>query len=338
MSGLTMSAAHTSITRMSHPTKASSTLKDDLTVLSGRAHCVLEWAEPVLRQFHQAKKSFKGEDGGRLRKLHIWIRVPLTLWPLEVCDLMREALAHWQANTELSEKQRLVIDLLPEPPDAEACEIVARHEELVQTGAYENLLGNAAKYAQMEADLKANPEFLAHWTRIIAAFDPKRFADLKGVIRRTMGTERNLRPGWASRVPGPRGEFQTAFDAFCMRWNLYGMQHDEPLLLKLSVTLTPNATMIVVPACWSFDPKRDIRWGEIAKLHRARARNRQGAALKKGKEHRRKLAMKLVKLDAEAARRGLRGETKHAFLCEGLGWVPGTSAKRLSRLRTEFKK
>lgn len=318
--------------------KAPSTLKHDLAVLLGRAHCVIEWAKPVLRQFHQAKKSLKGEDRDRLQKLHDWIMVPLTLWPLETCDLMSESLAHWQANTALSEKQRLVIDLLPEPPDAKACEIVARHEELVQTGAYENLLGNAAKYAQMEADLRANPEFQTHWKRITAAFAPKRFADHKGVIRRTMGTERNLRPGWASRTPGPHGEFQTAFDAFCMRWNLYGMQHDAPLLLKLSVTLTPNATMIVVPAYWSFDPKRDIRWGEIAKLHRARARNRQGAALKEGKALRRKLALKLTQLDGEAVRRGLRGEMKHAFLCDGLGWVPQTSTKRLSRLRAEFKK
>lgn len=333
-----MSAAHTSVTIMSSAAKVSSTLKHDLAVLMGRAHCVIDWAEPVLRRFHQAKKSFAGEDGCRLHKLHDWIMVPLTLWPLEVCDLMRDAVAHWQGHTALSDKQRLVIDLLPEPPDARACEIVARHEEMVQIGAYENLLGNAAKYAQMEGELKANSEFQTHWTRIQVTFDPQRFADHKGVIRRTMGTERNLRPDWASRTPGPRGEFQTAFDAFCMRWNLYGMQHDAPLLLKLSVTLTPNATMIVVPACWSFDPKRDIRWGEIAKLHRARARSRQGAALKEGKEHRRKLALKLRKLDAEAAKRRLRGDAKQAFLCAGLGLVPETSPKRLSRLRTEFKK
>ena len=323
---------------MDRPQNASSTLKHDLCVLSGRAHCVIEWAEPVLRQFHQAKKSFKGEDGGRMQKLRDWIMVPLTLWPLEMCDLMRESLAHWQADAALSEKQRLVIDLLSEPPDAEACEIVARHEELVQTGAYENLLGNAAKYAQMEAELKANAEFQAQWTRIKSAFAVKRFADRKGVIRRTMGTERNLRPAWPDQLPGQRGKFQPGFDAFCMRWNLYGMQHDEPLLLKLAVTLTPNATMIVVPAYWSFDPKRDIRWSEIAKLHHARARNRQGAALKEGQEQRRKLALKLKKLDAEAVRLGLRGDAKHAFLCKGLGWVPETSAKRLSRLRAEFKK
>jgi hypothetical protein len=33
----------------------------------------------------------------------------------------------------------------------------------------------------------------------------------------------------------------------------------------------------------------------------------------------------------------LKGEKKHEFLCAGLGWVPGTSPKRISRLRAEFK-
>jgi hypothetical protein len=38
--------------------------------------------------------------------------------------------------------------------------------------------------------------------------------------------------------------------------------------------------------------------------------NGRAQRLKEGKEHRRKLALKLEELDAEAARRGLRGELK----------------------------
>jgi hypothetical protein len=323
---------------MSLPTNASTTLKRDLTVLSGRAYHAEEWSEPVLRQYHRAKRSVRGKDGDRLRKLHDWVLVPLTLWPFEVRDLLRESLAQFECQKALSEQQRLVIDLLPAPPDESTCEIVARHEHQVQSGAYENVLGNAAKYAQKEAELKADPAFQAQWARIKATFDLRSYADHKGVIRRTMGTERNLRPEWPNRLPEPQAAFKTAFDVFCMSWNLYGMLHDEPLLLKLAVNLTPYATMIVIPAYWSLDQKRDVRWDEIARLHRARARHRQGAVLKEGKEHRRKLAMKLEKLETEAARRGLRGAAKHALLCEGLGWVPETSAKRFSRLRTEFRK
>jgi hypothetical protein len=319
------------------PTRIPS-LKADLQRLDERAYSPREWSEEVLRAFHRVAKTLRGVDGDRLWKLHGWILVPITLWPFEVCDVMREALDEWKKHVALGERLRLLIDLLPEPPDEAACEIVARHEHQVQSGDYEHVLGNEAKYAQKEAELKTDPGFQEQWARIKAAFDPSTYADHKGVIRRTMGTERNLRPEWPNRLSGPEAAFQTAFDAFCMNWNLYGMLHDEPLLLKLAVNLTPYATMIVIPAYWSLDPKRDVRWGEIARLHRARARQRQGAALKEGKEHRRKQALKLGELDAEAKRQGLRGELKHAFLCEGLGWVPETSAKRLSRLRTEFKR
>lgn len=315
----------------------SPSLKRDLKLLSARAYHAIRWTEPVLREYHTARRSLRGEDADRLLKLHDWILVPLTLWPLEMCDLMRDALARLRSHERLSQRQQLVIDLLPEPPDAAACEIVARHEHQVQSGAYENLLGNASKFAQMEDELKANPGFQSHWTRIKAAFRVDRFADGKGVLRRTMGTERNLRPEWPNRKRGAHATFQAAFDAFCLRWNLYGMQHDEPLLLKLAVNLTAFATMIVVPAYWSLDPKRDIRWNEIARLHRARARNRQGAALKEGREQRREMARRLKQLDAEAAKRGLRGDARHAFLVAELGLSPGTSDRTIRRLRQESR-
>jgi hypothetical protein len=115
------------------------------------------------------------------------------------------------------------------------------------------------------------------------------------------------------------------------------MQNDDPLLLKLAVNITPYGTMIHIPAYWSFDPKRDIRWDAIASLHRTRVPGRQGAALAEGLAERMSRAMKLPHLDQEALRLGLRGERKHEFLCNGLGLDPRTSPKRLSRLRAEFK-
>jgi hypothetical protein len=50
-----------------------------------------------------------------------------------------------------------------------------------------------------------------------------------------------------------------------------------------------------------------------------------------------KAAEKLRHLDKEALRLHLKGEKKHEFLCVGLGWVPRTSPKGISRLRAEFK-
>lgn len=114
------------------------------------------------------------------------------------------------------------------------------------------------------------------------------------------------------------------------------MQGDKPLLIKLSVNLTPHGTMIFVPAYWSFDAKRDVRWDGVMKLHRARAPKKQGAVLAEGLEHRRSMAEKLKTLDVEAKRLRLRGGKRHAFLCDGLGLVEGTDPKRIARLRNEF--
>ena len=153
-----------------------------------------------------------------------------------------------------------------------------------------------------------------------------------------MGAERNLRPGFHVNPRRAKDVFAAAFDAFCLRWNLYGMQGDEPLLLKLAVNVTPYGTMIHIPAYWSFDPKRDIRWDVINDIHRLRVSGRQGATLAANRVECRKNARKLRHLDRQAQRLGLKGEKKHVFLCAGLGWVPGTDPKRLRQLRAEFKK
>ena len=151
-----------------------------------------------------------------------------------------------------------------------------------------------------------------------------------------MATERNLRPAFAVNPRRARDLFVAAFDAFCLRWHLYGMQHDEPLPLKLAVNVTPYGTLIHLPAYWSLDPKRDLRWAALARLHRLRVTGRQGVTLAAGQAERRRLARKLVGLDRRVRRLGLKGERRHAFLCAGLGWVTATSPRRITRLRAEF--
>jgi len=220
---------------------------------------------------------------------------------------------------------------------ATICAAVAEHELHVQKGMYENLVKTQAKYSQNELAIRTDPRLRRQWARIKAAFNVQAYCDHKGVIRRTMSAERNLRPSFSVNVRRRDDVFHAAFDAFCLRWNLYGMQHDEPLLLKLAVNLTPYGTLIHIPAYWSFDPKRDIRWDAIAKLHRVRVPGRQGNALAEGLAERMKSAGKLHQLDKEVLRLGLKGGKKHAFLCDGLGLVTDTSHRRISRLRAEFK-
>lgn len=67
------------------PSSSSSpSLRRDLKLLSTRAYHTIHWTEPVLREYHKARRSLRGEDADRLLKLHDWILVPLTLWSLEM--------------------------------------------------------------------------------------------------------------------------------------------------------------------------------------------------------------------------------------------------------------
>lgn len=309
----------------------------DLKKLKVRAFDRAEWAEDVLHRYHTTIENLDAAVVKQLRGLYCWMFVPPTLWPFNVQDVLEDCLTALEKGKRLNSRHRLLIDLLPEPPDENICAAVADHELYVQKGTYENLVKTQAKYSQNELAIRTDPQLRRQWARIKAAFDVKAYRDHKGVIRRTMSAERNLRPSFSVNVRRREDVFHAAFDAFCLRWNLYGMEHDEPLPLKLAVNLTPFGTMIHIPAYWSFDPKRDIRWDAIASLHRVRVPGRQGSALAEGLAERMRAAEKLRQLDKESVRLGLKGERKHAFLCAGLGWVPGTSAKRISRLRLEFK-
>ncbi len=301
----------------------------DLARLRRLAFHRADWAAEVLRDYHAAEPATVAP----LQRLYEWLFVPYSLWPFNVQDVLAGCLKAKRLNP----RQRLLIELLPAPPDDSVCACVTEHEQRVRQGLYENILTTPAKYTQNEMVVGGHRELRRQWQQIKSAFDVAAYRDHKGVIRRTMNTERNLRGSFAVNVRRPAELFQAAFDAFCLRWNLYGMQKDEPLPLKLAVNITAHGTMIHIPAYWSFDPKRDIRWDAIAKLHRLRVPNRQGTALAEGFAQRQRDAAKLFRLDKEAARQGLRGEKKHEFLCRGLGWDPRTSPKRLARLRTEFK-
>ena len=312
-------------------------LELDLKKLSAQAFDRADGAGDALARYHALLPKLDDASAQPLRRLYDWMFVPITLWPFKIQDVFEDCLTLLEKGKRLNSRRLLLIEMLPEPPDETICAAVADHERHVQAGDYENLLKTRAKYSQNEMLAQTNPELRRQWEQIKAEFDVKPFCDHKGLIRRTMNVERNLRPSFSVDMRREPAVFQATFDAFCLRWNLFGMQNDEPLLLKLSVNLTPYGTMIHIPAYWSFDPKRDIRWDEIAKLHRVRVPGRQGSVLAEGLAQQVKDAEKLRRLDQQAFERGLKGEKKHEFLCAGLGWVPRTSAKRISRLRAKFK-
>jgi hypothetical protein len=309
----------------------------DMERLASRAYDRAEWAENALSRYHAARLKFKVAVESQLRSLYDWMFVPATIWPFNIQDVLEDCLTTLEKGRPLNSRQRLIIELLPEPPDETICATVAEHEHHVQRGIYEDLVKTPTKFAQKELTIQTDPQLQRDWARLKAEFNVQDYAEHKGVIRRTMDTERNLRPWFSVNPDQPDDIFQAAFNAFCLRWNLYGMQNDMPLVLKLAVNITPFGTLIHIPAYWSLDPKRDLRWDAIANLHRARVPGRQGSALAEGYARRMKDAEKLRVLDQEALRRKLKGQEKHDFLCDGLGWVKDTSPRRISRLRAEFK-
>jgi hypothetical protein len=169
----------------------------DLKKLKARAYDRAEWAEEVLRRYHAATRNLDGEVDQQLRALYRWMFVPPTLWPFNVQDVLADCLAVLEKGKRLNVRHRLLIDLLPEPPDETICAAVASHELRVQKGTYENLVKTQAKYSQNELAIRNDPELRRRWARIKAAFNVQAYCDHKGVIRRTMSAERNLRPSFS---------------------------------------------------------------------------------------------------------------------------------------------
>ena len=312
-------------------------LARDLSILRTRAYHMAEWTEAALRRYHAFLAAGAHQDVPALQVFYAWLFVPPTLWPFNILDVLGGCLETLEAGSPMPAPLDLLAALLPPVPGEAVCAVVAEHEHYVQNGTYEHLVKVPDKYRQNEDALRADPRWQEDWAHLKAAFRLRNYRDAKGIIRRRMGTERNLRPDFHVNLRRARDVFAAAFDAFCLRWNLYGMQGEEPLLLKLAVNVTPYGTLIHIPAYWSFDPKRDIRWDAIARLHRLRVPGRQGATLADNRAEDRENARKLRGLDRQARQRGLKGDKKHAFLCAGLGWVPETDPKRLRRLRAEFK-
>lgn len=311
-------------------------LEHDLRTLGGLAFHRLKWAEPEICSYHSLRLELGETVVEPIERVYRWMLAPITLWPINIHQVFAHCLAQLAADKRLDREMELLLAILPAPPDETVCSVVAEHEHDVQRGHYEALITTTAKFDAEEKKAARNSELTRDWNRIKNTWEVDRYRDHKGVIRRTLSAERNLRQPFSVNWKKPAERFQAVFDAFCFRWNLYGMQRDRPLLIKLSVNLTPHGTMVFIPAYWSFDAKRDVRWDAVMKLHRARAPKKQGAMLTEGLEHRRAMAEKLKSLDLDAKRLRLRGEKRHAFLCDGLGLVEGTDPKRIARLRNEF--
>jgi hypothetical protein len=306
-------------------------LQDDLKRLGTLAYHRLENSGDLVRKFHRFRKGDHA-DLDHLRKLYDWLFVPITLWPFNIEELFRTALDRALAGKRLEKTMVFVIDLLPPVPSERTRCAVSEHEHAVQHGNYEPLIRARYKYDQVEAELARDEKFQSHWNAIKAEFDVTKFADHKGVIRRRLVAERSIREDWAFRWRRIDDRFHVVFAAFCQRWNLYGMQRDRPLLLKLTANLTPFGTMIFIPGYWSLDPKRDLNWRAITVLHKARGVPKQGIKLKSNEQARRIEALRAAHLAKQAAALNLKGQARTLWIMNGLRLDFRTDERQLRRI------
>jgi len=316
----------------------ASPLQQDLAQLASLAYRRDEWQAEEVRRYHSLLRKKGGKKAvAAIEHLYQWMLTPVTLWPINIHSVMVVCLDNLEAGQPLDEEMKFLLDHLAPLPSEEVFKVVSDHEHLVWKGGYESLVNTTAKFNSIQKDAERNPDILDAWKKFKSHWDVSKFADHKGVIRRSLTTERNLRETFAVDWDDPNAHFQAAFDLFCHRWNLYGMEFDKPLVMKLSVNLTAFGTMIFIPTYWSLDAKRDVKWDEVNKFHKARSLKKQGESLAESHEERRRWAAKLRKLDAEAKQKKLKGEALHLFISKGLGWVDRTdTAKRAARLRKEF--
>src|ERR1051325_5385132 len=288
----------------------------------------------VIERFHGlSKKARGGADFGLLREVYEWVFVPMSIWPVDVRGLCLHLLDCIEDGRRVDERARLLCEYLGDAPRQEVCEQVAEYEHAVKAGSYESLIAAQYKFDLMEGELQENAEFKADWEAIKKVFEVARYRNARGVVRRRMVEERNFRPrDWRFSWKRKAERFQNVFDAFCHRWDLYGMEGDRPLLLKLSVNLTPFSTMIEVPRYWSFDPKRDLKWGAVTKLHRIREVRRQGPKLSRSRAARQEEAAAARRLWREATGAGMKGDGRKEWVMEGLGWDARTDESKLRRL------
>jgi hypothetical protein len=147
-----------------------------------------------------------------------------------------------------------------------------------------------------------------------------------------MSQERNFREDWNIDWGNSENKFHVFFDALCYRWKLYGMEHDEPLALKISVNPTPHGTMIFIPRHWSLDLARDLHWNKIGKLHRAQGAIRQGPKLSQSRIEKIKEAHKVKLFWDEARNKKLRGDARYDYVFQKMRRDIRTDHSWLNRL------
>ncbi len=335
----------------------NSSLPEDLERFGRMAFVRAANCAEAISRFHQLNRATReNPDHDLLRKVYEWVFAPMSVWPVDVRGLCLHLLDCIENGRQVDERARLLCELLSDAPPQAVCEPISEYEHAVKEGSYESLIRAQYKFDSMEAELCENAKFKADWERLKRQFPVDKYRNARGVIRRRRVEERNFRASdWRFSWKTEAERFQVVFDAFCHRWNLYGIEgrkvgspspwpsppgegteklqiSNSKEMTKRTPLLTPYRTIIMVPRYWSFDPKRDLKWGAITKLHRMREVPRQGPKLDPSRAARRDEATRAKELWKEATKGGLKGDRRTQWVMGKLGWDARTDESRLRRL------
>ena len=291
------------------------TLGISLKRLKGLAFKRVERCGPLLEQFHNHKSKIDAHPNSHLLwRVYDWLCVPLSLWPIDFDGLAKYMLKQIELSATMDPDIIKLSDLVGAPPDEETSAAVAVFEHVVESGNYDHLVKSPEKFSENEMAVRDNPELKRIWDEIKGRWSSHVNPNTRGVIRRRLSQERNMRGDWFFDWKDEKKKFEIFFDAMCYRWKLYGMQNDEPLLLKISVNPTPHGTMIVIPRHWSLDPGRDLHWNKINQIHRAHGATRQGPKLSKNRIQSQHDAKRVEKLWSESRAKGFRGDARYDYV------------------------
>ena len=203
-------------------------------------------------------------------------------------------------------------------------------EQAMASGNYEDFLSAAGKqkYEEYVERLQRSDAFRKDWELIQASF-PEQIT--KPIVRRTLLMERNWQTGFGAAFDNAKNTFQAVFDLFCWKWYLWGMAGDEPLLLKPSVNVTAYGTHLFIPGYLSLDPKRDLDFKRINRLHRARGSvKKQGAAFAESREQFDALSKQARQAESKGRQQGLKGDALMDYVLEQVG-RPWADPRQLRR-------
>jgi hypothetical protein len=299
----------------------------DLERLQKLAFRRAEKCGPLLKQFHDARSRINTHSSAaNIWRVYEWLLVPFSLWPIDFVGFAKHLLTLVGTRSDLDQDIFLLLKLVGNTPDKETQSTVGAFEHFVEAGQYDHLLKQPEKFEEGENNVKRDEELKKTWQQIKQRWDVSTFRNPRGVIRRRMSQERNFRENWAFDWSDQKSKFHLFFDVMCYRWKLYGMEHDDPLLLKISVNPTPHGTMIVIPRHWSLDLARDLHWNKIGNLHRSHKAIRQGPKLSPARIEKYKEAKQVLKFWNEAGVGKIHGEARYEYVLKKMRKRGGTDS------------